>query len=253
MEKITDTKLYIKNTSDFFIEVIKPRIRQQKIQDPFDNYKFKHLNNYNKKIWELFDIPVSSEAERVARSRSFHNAKTKIYFNPDLRFFITLTYKENMQDYQQLQYDMKLFLKNQRNNISKEFKYIYVVEKQKRGALHIHMITNDAITIQKNRYNKRTLKYWPHGYDNIQDIDIKDSNETDLNFKPFLYMYKYMNKSEKIGGRYVHFSRNLNNYDKLTDYQFSKKNKELIYDEQVYISHVDNTVTRNYYKAITKE
>lgn len=243
-------KLIINENSDFFIKVIQPKIDRLKISDPFDDFSYKTLNYYNKKVWEIMEIPVDKQASlRASRARSFSRAKKQIFFNPDLRYFVTLTYKENMQDYEKLLTDMKVYFKTERRN-GKEPKYLWVAEKQKRGALHVHMICNDFITLEKNKYNKLTLKHWPHGFDNIEDITIYDKKNTDLNFKPFLYLYKYMNKSERVGGRFVHTSRNLNNFQELTDFNFDKKQKKHLYTELSTMGDIDTTIKRVYYSDI---
>lgn len=241
-------KLIISDNADYFVKIIQPKIDRMKVQDPFDDYQYKTLNYYNKKVWDVMKIPIqNTESERSARSRAFSTAKYKIFFNSDLKYFITLTYKENMQDYDQLKTDMKVFFNSEKRK-GKEPKYLWVVEKQKRGALHVHMICNDFFTVKKNKYGKLTIPTWKNGFTNIEEIKIRDSSEADVNFKPFLYMYKYMNKSQKIGGRYVHSSRNLSNYTELTDFKFNKSTKTKLFTEHTTMGSLDRHLIRHYYQ-----
>jgi len=79
--------------------------------------------------------------------------------------FFTLTYKENMIDYKKFQYDWKLFNQNMRNN-GTSLKYLMIIEQQKRGAIHAHIIVfnQERIPWQKLK------KHWPHGSIDIHTI-----------------------------------------------------------------------------------
>lgn len=54
--------------------------------------------------------------------------------------FLTLTYKENMQDYARLARDFDLFMKKLRYHLDTSFDYVAVPEQQKRGAWHLHIL-----------------------------------------------------------------------------------------------------------------
>lgn len=54
--------------------------------------------------------------------------------------FLTLTYKENMQDYLQLARDFDRFMKRLKHQLSASFEYVAVPEQQKRGAWHLHIL-----------------------------------------------------------------------------------------------------------------
>jgi len=236
-------KLILNDTADYFIKVIQPKLDRLKIQEPFD-YTYKTLQYYNKNIWDVMKLKTDKdESDRTARARAFSTAKNKIYFNRDLDQFITLTYKENMQDYDKLKQDIKIFL-NKESRKGNNPKYIWVVERQKRGALHIHLISNSFITSAINRNKYPYALYWEHGFSSIKHI-----SGADINFKPYLYLFKYMQKSEKIGGRYVHASRNLKNFDTLTDFNFDKTDKRRIHSERIALGSLDTVITRHYYKS----
>lgn len=243
-------KLIINDNSDYFIKITQPKIQRLKEQDPFDNYEYKTISYYNKKVWHAMNIQVSQdkESQRVARSRAFSLAKQKIFFNPDMNKLVTFTYKENMQDYEKLKTDMRIFFNRQKSNNKcnpnkPQPKYLWTVEKQKRGALHIHMIANDFIHTKINKNGHLSTPMWPHGFSSILDI-----NQTDANFKPYLYLFKYMLKSEKIGGRYIHSSRNLKNFIVLTDFNFNHKTKDRLLIERSTMGSLDRHIIRKYYK-----
>lgn len=144
-----------------------------------------------------------------ALQRSFNHAKMQIYFNPDMQFFITLTYKKADNTIDEVLADMKYLVKKEKRNGAKNLKFIFIMEYQKRGSIHVHMIANGAFTFQKNRNGYQELKYWDHGFTSVLHI-----NDFDKNFRPYLYLFKYMRKSQRIGKSFVHSSRNLNNFDK---------------------------------------
>lgn len=161
-----------------------------------------------------------SKSYNDALQRAFNKAKEQIYFNPDMTNFITLTYAENMQDIEQAMHDVKMLIKRTTrrssnpvgNGRERKPKYIYVFEYQKRGAIHVHMIANDAFLLQVNRNNHKELVDWPKGFSSVLSI-----NDFDSNFRPYLYLFKYMKKSQRIGKSFVHSSRNLSNYTLLED------------------------------------
>lgn len=120
-----------------------------------------------------------------------------------LNTFITLTFKENIVDLNNANYEFKKWIR-QVKRIHPELIYICVPEFQKRGAVHYHLLTNLACNSEliprrpiKKLYNKETkkwteldyydLKYWRHGFSSAFDI----KNDTDSNFKVASYISKY--------------------------------------------------------------
>lgn len=155
---------------------------------------------------------LNTDSYKRSLRRSFNHAKKLAFFNPDLNQFITLTYKENHQNPEQtIEHIKQLIKQNKKHSTTKnEAKYIYVMELQKRGAIHVHMIANQAFVTEINKNGYRSIKYWPHGYSSI--LDIKDF---DSNFKPYLYLFKYMHKAERVGKSFIHVSRNFGKIEKV--------------------------------------
>jgi len=184
-----------------------------------------------------------SESYRTCLSRAFNLAKQKIYFNNDMTQLVTFTYADNMQDLDKLYYDIKIFLKTQKRHTDKTIKYLFTIEKQERGALHIHMICTPFITTKKNKNNYDSAVYWTHGFTSVLDI-----RKADVNFKPYLYLFKYMNKAQKIGNKFIHSSRNLKNFEEYPPDIFDKKLYELVYTENVLIPKLEFRTKTEYYK-----
>jgi len=126
-----------------FIYDYKSKILNKKSND--DNIK-KNLEKYER------------SAQSIARARN--NVRRILLTNSDMRRFITLTYAENIRDRDKAYQDFKIFLRKIRRRYKDvtEFKYICVAEKQKRGAIHFHLITNIYIDQQELE------KLWKHGF-----------------------------------------------------------------------------------------
>lgn len=108
-----------------------------------------------------FDMDDYQECLEYARSIIKHNkkkyredsirrSKNKVIeyamCNPQLKYFLTLTYKENMLDYGQAYDDFRKF-RNRINMMMKrkfgeKFEFVCIFERQKRGAWHMHMLCN---------------------------------------------------------------------------------------------------------------
>lgn len=98
--------------------------------------------------------------------------------------FITLTYAENMQDYDKLAHDFKMFRRHLANK-GYPFPYLYIVEKQKRGALHLHVL----MFHDKYIPHATISKAWPHGY-----VKINAKFSKIPHHKRPIYVIKYIQK-----------------------------------------------------------
>lgn len=148
-----------------------------------------------------------TKSYRDGLQRAFNKAKEQIYFNPDMKYFVTLTYSGNQRDFDEVLQDVKIWFKHERRHTGDDIKYIWIAEYQERGAIHIHMITNAKFGMRVNKHGYNEISYWHdnHGFTNV--IHISDLDD---NFRPYLYLFKYMRKGVRIGKSFVHTSRNLN-------------------------------------------
>lgn len=94
--------------------------------------------------------------------------------------FITLTYSDNITDIKQSNYEFKKFVERLKYKYGK-FKYLAVIEFQKRGAIHYHMIS-DLPYIDNNELRE----IWGNGFVKINDISKVDNVGA--------YLIKYMSK-----------------------------------------------------------
>lgn len=95
--------------------------------------------------------------------------------------FITLTYKENMIDVDKGKKDFKVFIKAMKRK-GYSLNYVYVVEFQKRGAVHFHCIFFGCGFISSSFLGD----VWKHGFVKINRINDVDNAGA--------YVVKYMDK-----------------------------------------------------------
>jgi hypothetical protein len=157
----------------------------------------------------LTDIKIMIKSQNRANARNLKNLGTKppTEFSPFPQGYIKI-------DAAGVQYPLTINKNDHSSNpcgkgvnSDHKLKYIYVLELQKRGAVHVHMITTEKISTHLNKNGYFSVDYWNHGFSSVLDID-----KTDGSFKPYLYLFKYMTKAQRVGGSFIHTSRN---FDKI--------------------------------------
>lgn len=106
--------------------------------------------------------------------------------------FLTLTFKENIQDINQTNREFKYFIQRLNYHIyqtkTQLLKYIATWEKQKRGSIHYHVIFFDFPYIAKETLQQ----IWEHGFIKINRVDV-DSKENRGR-----YLSKYFGKDLEL-------------------------------------------------------
>ncbi|GGM43726.1 Rep protein [Paraliobacillus quinghaiensis] len=111
--------------------------------------------------------------------------------------FITLTYSENMKDVKESNYNFKKFIQRLNYKMDLKLKYSCVVEFQKRGAVHYHLLAYNLPFIE----NSKLAEIWGHGFVQVKNIDSIDNVGA--------YVTKYMSKDnddERLRGLKCYFS-----------------------------------------------
>ena len=200
--------------------------------------------NDNFKTIELKNIIRSKiQCQRLAKANS-ESWKT----------FITLTFAENIKNLNIANEKFNDFV-NQIRRVYKDFMYLCVPEFQKRGAIHYHLFTNidinntKLITSQENKEKFKHIKYWNHGFTNVQAVD----NDAQ---KVIGYISKYMTKdidNRLFGRRRYFYSQNLVkpkvsyiNVNNIRDLEFlnsKMQNKKIIYTNQYLDSYSNDLIT----------
>ena len=138
-------------------------------------------------------------------ARASSNVRNFINANPQLNKFFTLTFKDNVTDLKYANKQFRCFIKRLNRYLAKigksSVEYVAVVEFQKRGAIHYHLLCNlpfiSAKTLQE---------IWGNGFIRINKIDDVDNVGA--------YVTKYMTKDNEderlVGNRSYFTSQGLN-------------------------------------------
>ena len=160
---------------------------------------------------------VTNEKKIINKKLNLNRSRNKIIrlcsCNKDLTTFITLTYKDNFQDFKKSKYHLNYFLKK-----FKGLKYIYVVELQGRGAIHFHLLCNLSIPFKTSHKGRKSQmqkdferqfanKYWKHGFVDVRNL----RSEGNTNVGKYLssYMVQELLDKDLQGVKCFGYSRNL--------------------------------------------
>ena len=161
--KISSTKFVkISKQGNRYLDItftdLKPKGNIKKISK--DKYiicstgEIKEYKKNNKKIDKVLYRTIKNIRETIRCN--FCGNKNEI--------FLTLTYKENMQDTNKLYNDFKKFFQKLKRKFKEyKFEYISIAEPQERGAWHLHILLK-ALN-QKSLFleQEMLLKMWEHG------------------------------------------------------------------------------------------
>lgn len=141
-----------------------------------------------------FQHTISRAEDKASVAQSLRNLRDIINANladPETALWVTLTYKENMTDPQQLYKDYHAFMKRLRRYLHKHghppVEYIVAAEPQGRGAWHLHVLLlfpQEAPFIP----NAHMAKLWGHGFTKTKSLKGVDN--------PGLYLTAYLSDME---------------------------------------------------------
>ena len=187
--------------------------------------------------------------------RRLINANVGQYGKDVTAKFLTLTFKENIQDIKQANYEFKKFIKRLNYKVygTKKaiLKYTTVIEFQKRGAIHYHTILYNMPYIKANEI----AEIWDNGFIKINKIDDIDNVGA--------YIGEYLGQAEKEQGKEVederlrgqktHFSsRGLYKPNEITDKKIVEQiaaalpNEKLTYTATFENEHIGNITYKQY-------
>lgn len=165
---------------------------EKHVKNKIDDYDPFDLENIK---LELKDRTEERRLQTVRDARNMTRRLALMNFGPGDKF-ITLTYRENMQDIDKADDDFKKFIKRFKYKFElSELPYIAIREFQKRGAIHYHMLCKFPFEFE----NEEHIKYWErifgqdiwkHGFVDIKPIDHVDNVGA--------YLIKYMTKNVSV-------------------------------------------------------
>ena len=163
-------------------------------------------------------ITNKEKNRREVLNRARNSIIRLVNSNSDMTTFITLTYAANMKNLTISKDHIKKFTKDIRKDYD-NFKYLYVLEFQQRGAIHYHMICNIPIDIetaktheykpqaQKDLENHFRVKYWPYGFVDIRNL--REEGNTNIGLYVSVYLVEDLYKLDLQGSKCYGYSRNL--------------------------------------------
>ncbi len=197
----------------------------QKIKDFLGSYDFfdyktnegKYLVN-EEEVTLLNYQEIAKEEERNKKrkamssmARTRNNIRRLINANTDMTTFLTLTFADNITELKKANRLFNLFTNRTKTHFP-DFKYLAVIEFQKRGAVHYHILCNFDLPEFKEKKERFAFErifardYWKHGFIKLEEVDHVDNLGA--------YVCKYLGKDmfdERMFGKKKFFcSQNLN-------------------------------------------
>jgi hypothetical protein len=176
--------------------------------DALTAYDFKRRPGRKRRDFE--ELTSIEKAESMQRRKAYYldkrfDIKRIIDCNFDDRStFLTLTFKENIQDIETANREFTLFIKRLKRYLkNQQLKYIATWELQQRGAIHYHLVLFSVPYIK----NDKLSELWGNGF-----IKINKIKETVTNEAVGVYITKYFVKDleKKANQKKAYFcSRNL--------------------------------------------
>lgn len=155
--------------------------------------------------------------------------------------FLTLTFAENVKDIKQANYEFKKFRQRLEYDLKIKLKYVVVIEFQKRGAIHYHVLFFNLPFVESNYLSD----IWRNGFIKINAIEHVDNVGA--------YVTKYMTKDfddERLRGKKSYFtSRGL--FKPIEKYLNDEDEKEIanikdkLSHKKVYENRYENEYTGN--------
>lgn len=133
------------------------------------------------------------EYQKTVNYRAREKIRRLILSNfDDQSIFLTLTFAENIRDLQRANKEFKKFIQRIRRR-QDDFKYVCVIEFQKRGAVHYHLVCNlQKVWIDeegRKGYSREIAEIWGNGFCDVRELTNVDNIGA--------YVVKYLQKNFK--------------------------------------------------------
>jgi len=136
---------------------------------------------------------ITWQKSQFSLTRTRRNIRRLINSNPAINKFMTLTFADNVVDIDVANYEFKKFIERLKYAYPHiELKYLSVIEFQKRGAVHYHILLNVPTPDLKSKELREKFEvffakeYWRNGFVDVKDIDKVDNLGA--------YVSKYLSK-----------------------------------------------------------
>ncbi|MDR2834534.1 MAG: Rep protein [Streptococcaceae bacterium] len=173
-QKIIETSTYLE-----IWEYEQPIFSSKKSDDETQNENQNELFIQKKEKRKSFEEQTADKQYEHLKRKQKHYEQQRFHIarlidqNFDTQTkFLTLTFKENLQDISTTNNHFKKFILRLNYQIfqskKNQLKYLATWEKQKRGAIHYHLVLFSFPYIQ----GKRLTEIWGHGFIKINKIDV---------------------------------------------------------------------------------
>lgn len=175
-------------------------------------------NNQNGRIGKEGKEKMTDKNRRETLNKARNQIIRLVNCNSDLTTFITLTYKDNMQDLTRSKKDLAGCIRKMAK-FWPDLKYLYVLEYQSRGAIHYHMLCNIPVPVktakpkhikpqeQKDLENYFHRIFWPHGFVDVRDLS--QEGNTNVGLYVSVYLVEDLYKLDLQGNRCYAYSKNM--------------------------------------------
>lgn len=122
-------------------------------------------------------VDMTRKANPESLHRTFQRLRRMVnanFLGGDNQLWVTLTYAENVRDTEKVYKDFKVFLKKVRRRYE-NLEYINVLEPQKRGAWHMHVMLKTDKGSKLYISNEEMSKLWGHGFVRVQRLNESDN------------------------------------------------------------------------------
>lgn len=168
----------------------------------------------------------------------------------DCSKFVTLTFAENIVDLKVANYEFKKFRQKLERYLKHKLKYISIVEFQKRGAIHYHVVMFNVPYIK----NSILKEIWGNGFVRINKIDNVDN----VGAYVTKYMTKDCNDDRLIGEKMYFTSRGLSKpieikeKERVDNLAVALPSSALVYQNE-YQSEYNKTYYKQYNMKVLKK
>ena len=195
------------------------------------------MNKYGRKGNDQITEKKTEQNRREVLNRARNKIIRLISCNEDMQTFITLTYRDNMQDLSTSKEHLHLTLMKLSKTFN-DFKYLYVLEFQDRGAIHYHMLCNIELYFETAKHNQLKPKcqkdfenyfreaFWQHGFCDVRNL--KSEGNTNIALYVSCYLVEDLMRLDLKGAKCYGYSRNLKKPEEIKTYTKQSPDEILI-------------------------
>lgn len=213
------------STIEFYYYEHLPKVKKIEVEDDHAAATLPKTHEYKNSEY------IQAYNDRITKFRLIRKINNNFTSNSS---FFTLTYAENFQDNNEAKKHFEEFNRSVRRaaragsvKIDPNYKYVAVIEYQKRGAIHFHMLINSPWLDVKG-----LKRYWKYGMIRNESVKLQEKNKNKGVDNVGAYLTKYVTKFERQQ-KYLNLyscSKNLNDPKKMYLYgEDSEIVKKLIY------------------------